>query len=183
MPEEEKKIVRQKGRGGINNFGNNAKELVKTEEQRVVARKLLGEALCAYRMPKVKSDEELAQRLDEYFQNCVNNAQVPTVEEMALYTGYTLKTLWDWQHGRTRGFSPKTSGIIEKAKEFLKTFDAKMAVAGSLNFLTYCFRAKNYYGMVDKQEVVLTPNNPLGDEPDREALEARIAATVIDEEE
>lgn len=182
MPEEEKKIVRQKGRGGINNFGNNAKELVKTEEQRAVARQLLGEALHSYRMPKVKNDEELAQRIDEYFQKCAENAQVPTVEEMALHTGYTLKTLWEWQSGRRKGFSSETKEIVEKAKEFLKTFDAKMAVAGSLNFLTYCFRAKNYYGMVDKQEVMLTPNNPLGDMPDRKALEERIAATVIEED-
>lgn len=27
-----------------------------------------------------------------------------------------------------------------------------------MNFLAYCFRAKNYYGMVDKQEYVVTPN-------------------------
>jgi hypothetical protein len=40
----------------------------------------------------------------------------------------------------------------------LKTFDAKLVISGKLNFLAYCFRAKNYYGMVDKQEMVLTPN-------------------------
>ena len=51
--------------------------------------------------------------------------------------------------------------VIKKAKYFCKTFDAKMVISGKLNFLAYCFRAKNYYGMVDKQEVVLTPNqNP-----------------------
>lgn len=40
----------------------------------------------------------------------------------------------------------------------LKTFDAKLVISGKLNFLAYCFRAKNYYGMVDKQEMVVTPN-------------------------
>ena len=42
----------------------------------------------------------------------------------------------------------------------MQTFDAKLVVSGKLNFLAYCFRAKNYYGMVDKQEMVLTPNQP-----------------------
>lgn len=50
--------------------------------------------------------------------------------------------------------------IIKKAKGFMQTFDAKLVVSGKLNFLAYCFRAKNYYGMVDKQEMVLTPNQP-----------------------
>ena len=48
--------------------------------------------------------------------------------------------------------------IIKKAKEMCKTFDAKLVVSGKLNFLAYCFRAKNYYGMVDKQEIEVAPS-------------------------
>ena len=69
--------------------------------------------------------------------------------------------------------SSETSLIIKKAKDFLKTFDAKLVITGKMNFLAYCFRAKNYYGMADKSEVVLTPNNPLGGARDTKALEAQ----------
>lgn len=75
-------------------------------------------------------------------------------------TGYAISTVKDWESGRHKGFSPETASIIKKAKGFMQTFDAKLVVSGKLNFLAYCFRAKNYYGMVDKQEMVLTPNQP-----------------------
>ena len=75
-------------------------------------------------------------------------------------TGYSISTVKDWLYGIRKGFSPETATIIKKAKGFLQTFDAKLVVSGKLNFLAYCFRAKNYYGMVDKQEMVLTPNQP-----------------------
>ena len=40
----------------------------------------------------------------------------------------------------------------------MHSLDTKLVESGKLNFLAYCFRAKNYYGMTDKSEVVLTPN-------------------------
>lgn len=61
----------------------------------------------------------------------------------------------------------------------MKTFDAKLVIAGKLNFLAYCFRAKNYYGMTDKQEVVLTPNQQLGDQVPAEDLEKKYLEDVV----
>ena len=154
-----------KGRGGKNNFGTSNKALVRTDEDREIVKGLLTETLAAYQQPRVKSDEELAARLNAYFNTCAQTGQVPTVEEMALSTGYSLSTVWDWENGRNLGFSSMTSEIIKKSKGFLQTFDAKMVVTGKLNFLAYCFRAKNYYGMQDKSEVVLTPNTQQSDDP------------------
>ena len=38
----------------------------------------------------------------------------------------------------------------------------------------YIFRAKNFFGMRDQQEVVLTPNtSPLGEQQDTEALKQK----------
>lgn len=148
------------GRGGRGNFPNSPERYSKNPD---VVKQMLKEALTAYRMPKVKDDDELRQRINDYFTMCAETGQVPVVEEMALSTGYAPITVWDWESGRSKGFSSDTSSIIKKAKAFMSVFDAKMAVSGELNFLAYCFRAKNYYGMADKQEVVLTPSNPLGD--------------------
>lgn len=169
----DKPIKRNTGRGGTENFPNNKKDMIKTEEQRIVAKQLLNETLYAYRKEKVHNDDELVSRLDEYFKYCSTNSVIPTVEEMCLWTGYNIRTIWQWENGSVRGFSPRTSEIIKKAKDFLKTFDAKLVVSGQLNFLAYCFRAKNYYGMQDKQEVVVTPNNPLGQQLTAEEIQAR----------
>lgn len=156
MAENEKPT---KGRGGNSNFPN-AKFTPKNDKDKELVGKLLSETLVAYKQAPVKNDDELTERLEEYFQYCGKNGITPTVEEMCLYTGYTSAALWDWEHGRRKGFSPKTAGIIKKAKEFLKTFDAKLVIAGKLNFLAYCFRAKNYYGMVDKVEHEVVTQTP-----------------------
>ena len=161
-----------RGRGGKGNFPN-AKMAVTTAEDRALVTKLLNEVLVEYRQPRVKSDEELAQRLSDYFQRCAETGQIPTVEEMCLSTGYSYSTCYDWETGRNQGFSSETSNIIKKAKEMLKTFDAKLVISGKLNFLAYCFRAKNYYGMVDKQEYVVTPNTRPDSDYDAEDIRSR----------
>ena len=99
---------------------------------------------------------------------------------MASYTGYSQATVWDWENGRNKGFSPQTSEIIKKAKDILKIFDAKMVLAGKIPFLAYCFRSKNYYGMKDEQEIVVAPRNTLGDEMSTEEIAKRIAEDTND---
>lgn len=147
--------------------------LIQTEEDREFVSKLLGEVLVEYTRPRVKNDEELAERLNDYFTRCATTGQVPTVEEMCMCTGYGYSYIHDIETGRRKGFSPNSADILKKAKNFLMTFDAKLAVSGKMNFLAYCFRAKNYYGMVDKQEHVITPNTTEEVEFDREALMKR----------
>ena len=163
-----------KGRGGKNNFPS-SKVSVETAEDKQLVSKLLTEVMVEYKQPKVKSDEELAERLDNYFTRCAMNGQVPTVEEMCMSTGYSYSTCYDWEVGRNKGFSTETSKIIKKAKDLLKTFDAKLVIAGKMNFLAYCFRAKNYYGMVDKQEMVVTPNVNPDSDYNKEDIQARYA--------
>lgn len=178
----------KRGRGGTDNFPSR-RFTPETDKDRALVSQLLSEALTEYRQPRVKSDDELAQRIDDYFNRCAVHGQVPTVEEMSLSTGYSISTVMDWEIGRNKGFSPQTSMIIKKAKGYLQTFDAKLVIAGKMNFLAYCFRAKNYYGMKDQQEVMLTPNNPLGETTSPEELRQKYledvrgsGATIIDAE-
>lgn len=149
--------------------------LIQTEEDREFVGKLLREVLVEYNRPRVKNDEELAERLNNYFAMCSKTGQVPTVEEMMLSTGFSYWYMYDIEVGRRKGFSPETAQILKKAKAFLATFDAKLAVSGKMNFLAYCFRAKNYYGMVDKQEHVITPNTTDETEVSKEDLLKRYA--------
>lgn len=128
-----------------------------TAEDKALISKLLTEAFDAYKQTKVKSDEELAERWDRYFKMCAETGQVPTVEEMAMYTGYTYATVYDWEMGRRQGFSAETANIVKKAKEYLKMFDAKLVMSGRSNPIVYFFRAKNYYNMRDSQDITIIP--------------------------
>ena len=115
------------------------------------------------------TNEEIAERLNAYFQQCYEEGQIPTVEDMALAIGVTRYTLWDWENSRYNA-NPERGNLIKKAKEILAGIDAKLVSEGRIPQVTYIFRAKNYFGMRDQQEVVLTPNNPLGDTTDTETL-------------
>lgn len=169
IPTSDKKPTR--GRGGTGNFPASTAGLTDTDEKRKAVSKLLREVLTEYRQEKVHSDEELAARFDDYFRRCAESGQIPTVEEMCMATGYSYAYLWDIENGRRRGFSDSTADVLKKARDFLRTMDAKLVVTGEMNFLAYCFRAKNYYGMSDKQELVLTPNQQ--EAPDIEAIKNR----------
>lgn len=123
----------------------------------------------AFNMPKVKSDEELIQRIDDYFEMCAESGQFPTMEEIQLYTGYHARIFSDWIQGKSKGFSPETAKIAAKVSDMIKAFDAKLVTSGKMNPIPYIFRAKNYYGMSDKTEHVITANP--GDNEDMSAEE------------
>lgn len=130
-----------------------------SDEDKVLVRKLMTETLGSYRKPRVKSDEELVQRFDEFYQECATQGKIPTVEELEFSTGYSHGGLSDIASGKNPGFSPETKNIIKRAKEFIKTFDAKLVVTGQINPVVYIFRAKNYYGMKDQQDITVQGND------------------------
>lgn len=119
--------------------------------------KMLGNVLYWYKRPIVQSDEECAQRLEEFFAHIAQTGELPTVEKMCLSLGAVRSTVWEWEQG-SKG---KTRmNIIKRAKEILAALDAELVSNNKIPQVTYIFRAKNFYAMADKTEVVFTPNAP-----------------------
>lgn len=123
----------------------------------------------------VKSDEELTQRLQWFFETCVETKQLPTVEKMFLSIGMTKDNVFDIESGKKHGFSPNTKSILKMAKNLIASLDAELAMEGKIQPVVYLFRSKNYYNMRDQQDVVLTPNNTLSDYQDKATIEAKYA--------
>lgn len=94
------------GRGGKRNFPQSLPDLSSDEDRALVSR-LLTEALVEYRQPRVKSDEELTERINDYFARCAETGQTPTVEELYMTTGYSISTVKDWLSGRRKDLAPK----------------------------------------------------------------------------
>lgn len=130
-----------------------------------------------------KDNDELAERVNEYFRDCTSEHQLPTVEGLALACGVTRQTVHEWETVKAH-INPIRADIIKKAKQILAEIDAKLASEGKIPQVVYIFRSKNFYGMRDQQEVVLTPNNPLGDEQNAEQLKQKyIDSTYTDKNE
>lgn len=124
----------------------------------------------------VKTDEECAERLDEFFTRMNETGEIPTVEKMALALGVSRQAIWQWETGLYG--TPERQKMIKKAKEILAALDAELVSRGKIPQVTYIFRAKNFYGMRDQAEVVITPNNPLGSETSAEEAQKRLEADL-----
>lgn len=151
----------EKGRGGKYNFpAAQFQKLEQDDDKREFIGKALSNILAvsrAFEEPP-KTEEELCERLNWFFQTCTETNQLPTVEKMCLALSMPRSTVFDWESGNTRGLGPATSDILKKAKNLIASLDAELAQEGKIQPVVYMFRAKNYYGMKDQQDVVLTPN-------------------------
>lgn len=120
-----------------------------------------------YTIPE--TDEEFADRLNEFFKVCHESNSFPTVEKMALALGTTRHTVWNWETGGA-GSTPARRHMIKNAKQILAGIDADLVQSGKIPQITYIFRAKNFYDMADKTEVQLSANQPLGETKSQEAI-------------
>ena len=153
------------------NYPSQMKKYVENTTPKPEISRIIGESYQFFKRKPCKDNAEVAERLNEYFQICYQYGQIPTVEDMALSLGIDRTTLWDWTQ-RTK--NRERAEMIQRAKEILAAIDAKLVTEGKIIPVTYIFRAKNYYGMKDQNEVVLTPNvDPLGDTVDEEKLKQK----------
>ena len=60
----------------------------------------------------------------------------------------------------------------------MAAFDADLVMENKVNPTGYIFRAKNYYGMKDVQDHVISAADPLGDKEDPEAIRKRLESGV-----
>lgn len=167
------------GRGGKYNFPNARMKLIEQDdEKRAFVAKCIENNLVFFNVGiqhKVSNDEELCERLNWFFAQCAETQQIPNVEKMANALGYHRSTLNDWENGVQNGFSPATKGIIHQAKQILASIDAELAQEGKSQPVVYMFRAKNFYGMKDQQDVVVTPNTGGIEQADVATIEAKYA--------
>ena len=131
--------------------------------------------------PVDKSDvQAMEKRFWDYVSLCFER-DVRVTNQVAYFAmGITRDDVYDWENGRSR--SPEHSALIKKVKIFCGSYREMLGADGKLNPVTLVWWQKNYDGLVDKSEVVLTPNNPLGTIADQKQLEDRISGSVVVEE-
>jgi hypothetical protein len=106
----------------------------------------------------------LEQRFWQFVDFCGAN-DVRVTNQLAYFAlGLNKDNVYDWENGRGR--TSAHSDFIKKVKSFCGTYREMLGADGRLNPVTLVWWQKNYDGFVDKSEVVLTPNNPLGSDSD-----------------
>ena len=147
------------------------KKALKNEKKEDITR-IIGQSVQYFRTCTVKNDEELMDRIDDYFHQCMVDGEIPTVEGMALAIGITPQRLRQWEY-QIDGRNESRALIVQKAKAVLASIDASLVSEGKIPQVSYIFRAKNFFGMKDQQDIVVTPNNPLGENVDVEKIKQK----------
>lgn len=122
----------------------------------------------------------LEKRFWDFVDYCMENDVKVTNQVTYLAMGITKDDVYNWENDRSR--SSAHCELIKKVKNFCAAYREMLGADGRLNPVTLVWWQKNYDGLVDKSEVVLTPNNPLGTVTDQKQLEERIAGSVVVEE-
>ena len=151
------KVIRKTGRGGKYNFPST----VPPEDAEVV-RQALTAVMQWYEVGKNKAvtDEEWEERTALFFNTCIQNGQRPTWEKYCLCMGYTRQAIWEFLQGNN-GATKTRIDVIKKAKEYCAAYDAEMVQRGKLRDAPYIFRAINYYGLKQQQDIVIEPKQAI----------------------
>ena len=137
-------------------------------------------------IPKEKLDyndvPEMERRFNRYLQLCSEHDM--KVSNLGAYTaiGITKYNADYWKNDCKT--NPERCDFIKKVQQICACYRENMMAEGKVNPVVGIFWQKNYDGFKDQQEVVLTPNDPLGDEASEKALKQKyledIGAKPID---
>lgn len=104
-----------------------------------------------YERGKPETDEEVRQRIDEYFEFCERSSIRPGIESacMALHVGRT--TFYNWSKGV--GCSEKRQEYVEAAKGFISAYIEQALLSGKISPPSGNFLCKNWLGYKDSVSV------------------------------
>lgn len=116
--------------------------------------------------------EEMKRRFQHYLAKCAEWDM--KIGNQAAYAaiGINKDLVYEWTVRRQT--NPRRTEFVKKVQQFCAMYREGLMEDGKVNPVTGIFWQKNYDGMKDQQEVVLTPNaSPLGDRTDAEALKQK----------
>ena len=165
---------RPKGTGGNKRPGRTDAMTPKTEpgdNRRYLAHSM---AMFDWLDVDMKEPEQVRERIGQYLDLCAKDDMKPSVAGLALAFGVDRKTIWAWANGVDSAYLPTESrNFIKKVYQLLNAQMEDYAQNGKINPVAAIFLMKNHFGYVDKQEMVLTPNQQLGDQVSPEDLQRK----------
>jgi len=132
-------------------------------------------------LPKIDfgDPEQVKERINWYFNHCMNHDMRPTVSGMSNALGVSRRTVWLWKNGTNR---PQNFEIINQAYDQLEELWELYMMHGKVNPANAIFLGKNHFGYRDVQDVVVTPNNPLGEVKSAEEIAEQYDYLLTDED-
>lgn len=128
----------------------------------------------------VSSVPELEKRMEKYLQFCFDNDLKIGNQMCYLALGITKDNVYDWEQRNSRGKAH--SDFIKKVRKLCSGNRELLLQDGKVNPILGIFWQKNYDGLKDVQDLVLTPNNPLGELKDPATIQQKYIEGLAEEE-
>ncbi len=128
----------------------------------------------------ISDPEQVQNRINWYLDRCESNGLKPTILGLCNVLGIDRKTLYRWSAGIDRASTHQK--MIVRYKNLLEELWEMEMLEGKINPVVGIFIGKNHFGYVDKQDIVVTPNNPFGDTTPVAELEEKYLESVVDED-
>lgn len=141
---------------------------------------MVSKLMTLYSLPPVKTDADVQQRIYDYFDWCVQTDSKPSVAALATSLGVDRRTLWEWEVGKAHAGTHRAA-LIKHAKSIMTAMMEEMMLTGKINPVVGIFLMKNNMGYKDQSDVVITPNQPLGEIQDKAVIEAKYAELPNDD--
>ena len=167
-------VKRKRNRPDLANFG--AENAEPGDNSR-----FLRHALVSWDLPPIdiSDPKQVENRIIEYFTYCAENDRKPNMVGMSNWLGVDRDTVKTWKSGEYRGETH--SAVVKKAVDIMEELWVDYMLNGKVNPASGIFLGKNMFGYKDTQDVVVTPNRPMGEDPDEATLAKRIEGSVLEE--
>ncbi len=109
-----------------------------------------------YNMGRPNSDDEVEQRIDEYFRFCEQSSVRPGVESLGLALSVSRTAIWNWEHGID--CSARRQELIIKAKSFITAYIEQCMLSNKMFPGSAIFMLKNWAGYKDTVELTTEQN-------------------------
>ena len=96
---------------------------------------------------KPRTDEEVEQRIDDYFAFCEKSSIRPGIESLALSLHISRKTLYLWGNGE--GCSSRKTEAVQSAKAFISAYIEQAMLQGKISPPSGIFLMKNWLNYKD----------------------------------
>lgn len=128
-------------------------------------------ALASLDLPAIDVSDpvQVRDRVIQYLEFCEQYDRMPSMVGMANWLGVSKPTLDSWKRGDFR--EDTHTPVIQKACSIMEEMAVEYLQKGRVNPAAGIFLLKNLFQYKDVQDVVVTPQNPLGNAEKQEQLE------------
>ena len=156
----------------VNNIGNRCsiqKAVKDVDKEYLINTWKFTLAVNALNTKRIENEEEMEDRIQQLFELCSTTGNMPTYESIAVACGIPSRTFYDMKNAKFEGYE-KYSRVIKRAKEVISLMESSMVRDGKIPPSLWIFRAKNYLGMRDVQQIEAVSNQS-GDIPNQSVVD------------